>query len=255
MTCPSPENLLEYAEGAARPDVAAHVVTCTACSDQLAELGAFETMLAERETLPTAERERLRAVTARTLRGEAPREAPRSESPRSGTVRRFPLWPALGVAVLAAAVLAALTLWPSPHGLLDLDVRCYPPEGAMRAEPIERFALSLRVADPRWIAIWEIGNSTGRRLLPDHDAPLPTFGVTFPLAAGDHRVPASELLDFEYSTSAKPRQLLVIATPVELRAEQLTAIDELLRKGDRAAFWPTVQHQYPEARLLDFPSR
>ena len=248
MNCPSPQHLLEYAEGAASPSITAHVAECAACREQLTELGAFETLLAGSDELPAAERARLRTVTERALQGERPHSG--------GSVHRFPFWTSVGLATLAAALLAALTLWPAAHGLTDLDVRCYPPEGTTRAERIERFALSLRTADPRWIAIWAIGPNRGKRLLPDANAPLPNYGMTFPLSAGDHRMPATELLDFEYSPAAAPRQLVVIATADELRADQLAAVDALVgQPGGREAFWPTLSSQYPEARLLDFPAR
>lgn len=248
MTCPSPQDLLAYAEGADLPAVQAHVAACTACSAQLAELGAFETMLADHATLPGAQRERLRATTARLLRGDA-------AAARPGSVRRFPLWPALGVAALAAALFATLSLWPTPHGLTDLDVRRYAPEGELRSDRSERFALSLRTTEPRWLAIWAIGDGTGRRLLPDASAPLPTYGVTFPLPAGDHRVPAAELLDFEFPVTAAPQRLLVVPTAAALDDAQLAAIDAAVRTGDRAVFWPEVARRHPEARLVEFPAR
>ncbi len=247
MNCPAPEHLLAYAEGAALPDVATHVATCANCRKQLAELGAFETLLASQAVAPAAERERLRSATWRLLQGGPARS--------TAPVRRFPVWPALGVAALAAAVLAALTLWPAAHGLTNLGVHSYPVEGGLRAEAGLRFAMTLRVADPRWVAIWELGAGTGKRLLPDASAPLPTYGVTFPLPAGDHRIPAAELLDFDVAPNTAPQQLLVIATPEPLRADQLAAIDALVGKGDQAAFWPQLSQQFPEARLLAFPSR
>lgn len=251
MTCPSPEALLAFAEGADDPSLTAHVAGCEACRAQLAELGSFETLLAGARTLPDARRQQLRTATEQLLRKTA--TAPSANAAIPLHPRRS--YTQYGLLLLAALLLTTLSLWPHADGLRDLAVHRHTEPGTTRQGELERWSLSLRLAEPRWLAVWSYGPEGLRRLLPDADAPVPHHGVVFPLAAGVQRVPASDLLDFEFAPARAPRGVVVVPFAKEPTAAELAELETLVRGGEPAQFTAPLQQKHREARVLPFPSR
>lgn len=102
------DDLELYAVGALRPGeadrVAAHLVTCPVCREELAEISttvdALPDMVATREP-PAALKQRILAAAAADLPAPAPRETVWSFRPR---------WSSLGVSALATAVLLLVAL-------------------------------------------------------------------------------------------------------------------------------------------------
>lgn len=249
MNCPTPEALLAFAKGNGPADLGDHIAACAQCRSALAELGSFESRIAGSHSLPADERTRLRSITERLLSARPPQlqQAPQPIAARRHSTIAFVL--------LAALLLTTLLLWPQTSGITGLDVHCYPPDGTTRADRIERFSLSLQVGAPRWLVVWQIGAAGSKRLLPDANAPLPTYGVTFPLAKGAHRVPASDLLDFEYSTTQAPRQLIVVPLATEPDTALLAELDRLVAGNDAEAAFAELMRRHPEARRIEFPRR
>lgn len=244
MNHPDPDVLLRFAEG---DDVAAeaeaHLAACDTCRAQLATLAGFETRLALASELSPAERERLRGATARLL-AAAPRQASR------GRLVAF------AVVAVAAVLLALLLFWRGADGLAVATVRRYVPDDLVRAERLERYAVDVRLAAPRWLAVWQLGaDGKATRLMPHADPLLRWLGAEMPLAAGTHRVPAAEVLDFEFAVDRAPAGLVLVATAAEPGAAELAAIDAIVAATPREALAAALQAKWPEARVLAFPAR
>lgn len=243
MTHPDPDQLLLYAEGAdVAAGVAEHIASCGECRDSLAELGRFETQLAASASLPADERAALRSTTARLLETHSGRPA----------FRR--VWGVVAVAI-AAAVLATLALWPSPRGLCELGVRRYEPTNVVRAERMERFAIDVDLAAPRWLAVWQLDAKSCQRLMPHADPLLRWLGAEMPLQPGKHRLPAAEVLDFEFAAARPPEGLVVVAQAAEWTEAQLVAIEQSINGTPRSELAAALQRQWPEARLVGFPAK
>lgn len=243
MTHPEPELLLQFAEG--RPmtaEAAAHLEVCVDCRTQLAELGRFEQHLAAAAALDPGERARLRATTARVL----------ATAQRRASFRRLA---GLTVVALAAALLATVVLWPRGGGLGAIGVRRYEPEQVVRAGKLERYSLTVECGAPRWLALWQLDGPSGKRLVPHADPLLKYLGAEMPLPAGVHRVPATDVLDFEFDTAAPPTGLLLVVHATELADAELVAIERLVKETPRDRLLALVQAKWPEARLLAFPAR
>lgn len=243
MNHPDPEVLLRFADGeAVAPDVATHVQSCSECALQLATLGRFESQLALASQLAPGQRLRLRAATERVLASTS-RGTPR--------IRRV-----LGVAIvtLAAVVMALLLFWRGADGLTEVSVRRYVPDEVVRSERLERFAVDVQFAAPRWLSLWQLGDDgKSTRLMPHADPLLRWLGAEMPLAAGRHRVPAAEVLDFEFATNKPPVGLVMLATPTEPTATELAAIEAVITTASRLELAATLQARWPEARVVAFP--
>lgn len=244
MNHPDPVALLHYAEGAdVGAEIQAHFAQCADCRAQLAALGGFEARLALASGLSPSDRDRLRGVTAQLL------TAPRRHVPR----RRLA---GLAVTALAAAVLAVLTLWRGADGCAEVTVRRYVPDELVRAERLERYAVDVQLTAPRWLAVWQLAaDGAATRLMPHADPLLRWLGAEMPLGAGTHRVPAAEVLDFEFAAARPPAALVVVATATEPSAAELTAIDAIVTATPRAQLTAALQAKWPEARVLSFPAR
>jgi hypothetical protein len=242
MSCPQPEVVLRFAEGhEVPPATVVHLAACRACQAQLGALGRFETHLATESTMDADERRQLRDVTARAL-----------ASHRGHVRRRRGIAGAL-LAVAAVAV-TALTCWPQPRlGLTDLAVHRYVPDAIVRAERLERFSLQLRLDAPRWLAAWQLGRQV-TRLLPHADPLLQHLGAEMPLRAGTHRLPAVEVLDFEFAAAQPPQALVVVPSARELTAAELATIEALLATTPRAELAAALAARWPEARVSAFPA-
>lgn len=243
MTHPDPEQLLLYAEGAVVPaNLAEHIASCGECRDALAELGRFETQLAASASLPAGERAALRATTERLL-----------ATPSRRPTFRFGL--GFVTAAIAAGVLATLALWPSPRGLCELGVRRYEPTNVVRAERMERFAIDVEFDAPRWLAVWQLDATSCQRLMPHADPLLRWLGAEMPLQPGKHRVPAAEVLDFEFAAARPPEGLVVVAQATEWTEAQLVAIEQSINGTPRPQLAAALQRQWPEAWLAGFPGK
>lgn len=245
MNHPDPEQLLRYAEGEDVPAaVASHMVECDQCTAALADVARFETRLATSSTLPDGERAALRRVTERLLATPAAARRPR-------------LLAKLGVAVLAAAavLVATLLLWTSPDGLVGFDVRRYDPANVVRSERLERFALDVRVDASRWVALWQLDGKVGKRLMPHADPLLRWLGSEMPLPAGPHRVPAAEVLDFEFPSNQPPTGLVLVTFEQEPAEGTLAAIEQMIATTARDGLQAAMAAKWPEARVLPFPGR
>lgn len=239
MTHPESEVLLRFAEGGAIPaDASAHLAQCAECQAALGGLASFETHLAAESEMSEVERARLRDITRRTL----PQRTP--------SLRRF-----AGITAVAAALLAAVLCWPRAHGLCGVDVHRYAPAGVVRSEAVERYALEVRIEQPRWLALWQLDAKGARRLMPHDDPLLRWLGAEMPLAPGKRRIPEAEVLDFEFASAAVPTGLLLVAMANEPSPADLAAIEKLVADTPRAQLAAAVQARWPEATLLDFPAK
>jgi len=244
MNHPDPDVLLHFAEGAdVAPGVAAHVAQCGACRIQLATLGGFEARLALASELSPAERERLRQISQRVL-------------PTPRRVRPWRRLAGISLVSLAAAVLAVWTLWRGTDGFTEVAVRRYAPDDLVRAERLERYAVEVQFAAPRWLAVWQLAaDGAATRLMPHADPLLRWLGAEMPLASGKHRVPAAEVLDFEFAPSQPPSGLVLVATATEPSAAELAAIDAIVTATPRAELAAALLAKWPEARVVAFPPR
>ncbi len=242
MNHPNAELLLRFAEGETVPAaVRTHLAECEACQEQLAQLGKFEAQLATSSTMSPSERQALRAISVRTLAAAA----------RPSRLRLVGL-----VAVaMAACLLATWSLWSSTHGLCDIGVRRYVPDNVVRAERLERFSMAVQVDAPRWLGLWQLDSKDSKRLMPNDDPLLRYLGAEMPLAAGSHRLPAAEVLDFEFASDQPPSSLLLVASTTELSASDLSAIEQLIATTPRPELLKAVQAKWFEARVLEFPAR
>jgi hypothetical protein len=252
VTHPEPERLLAFAEGAENTaDVAAHVAACASCRAALAEVARLEDEIATSSVLPADEHARLQVLTSRLL---------------TAPPRRRPMHRLAGfvVVALAAGLWALLALWPSADGL-RCDIRRYKPDNVVRAEVRERFALEVEFTAPRWLALWQLDSPMGRlrppalpwitRLMPQADPLLRWLGAEMPLAAGKHRVPATEALDFEFVPIFPPDSLVLVPTVAELAAADLAAIETTIADTPRAELETVLRRRWPESRVVPFPAR
>ena len=103
--------------------------------------------------------------------------------------------------------------------------------------------------------MWQLDGPSGKRLVPHADPLLKYLGAEMPLPAGVHRVPATDVLDFEFDTAAPPTGLLLVVHATELADAELVAIERLVKETPRDRLLALVQAKWPEARLLAFPAR
>ena len=245
MNHPDPEVLLRFAEGeVTAPDVATHVQACPECSQQLAVLGRVESHLALASELTADERARLRAATERVL-----------AVPARGTLR-FRRGAGVVLVSLAAVLVALLLLWRGADGLTEVSVRRYVPDEVMRSERLERFAIDVAFEAPRWLCVWQLGDvGKSARLMPHADPLLRWLGAEMPLAAGRHRVPAAEVLDFEFAADKPPAGLVMLAAPAEPSTAELAAIEAVIAATPRLELAAALQAKWPEARVVAFPAK
>ncbi|HEX5054334.1 MAG TPA: hypothetical protein VFZ65_21325 [Planctomycetota bacterium] len=243
MNHPEPETLLRYADGEpVDASIVEHLHTCTECHTALTELGRFEADVAAATPIRPHQRQAMRAVAQRLL--EPPRSALRT-------------WRLTAAAVaLAAGVLAMFALWAPGRPVCTIEVHRYEPPGTMRSGHVERFQIDVDVAAPRWLAIWSV-DDRGRptRLLPNVEPTLRYLGTEMPLVSGRHRVPASELLDFEFTDANAPRALLLVPSVNELQPAGLAAIERVLVDEPRERWLAAVAALHAEAQLIPFPAR
>lgn len=244
MNHPDPEVLLRFAEGeVVAPDVATHTQGCPQCTQQLAALGRFESHLALASELTPGERARLRAVTERVL-----------ARPR-GTLR-FRRGAGVVLVSFAAVLVALLLLWRGADGLCEVSVRRYVPDEVMRSERLERFAIDVAFEAPRWLCVWQLGDDgKSTRLMPHADPLLRWLGAEMPLAAGRHRVPAAEVLDFEFAADKPPAGLVMLAAPAEPSTAELAAIEVVIAATPRLELAAALQAKWPEVRVVAFPAK
>ena len=246
MNHPESELLLRFAEGEDVPvAVADHVTECDQCTAALGEIARFETRLANASTLPEAERAVLRATTARLLTTASVRRRP---GPWRHRVAAF-------VLAAAAIVVATLLAWPKAGGLGAIDVRRYDPANVVRAERLERFSIDVRLDATRWLALWQLEGRSPRRLMPHADPLLRWLGAEMPLPPGPHRVPAADILDFEFAATNVPTGLVLVAFTAEPAEGALLAIEQTITETPAEGLAAALQAKWPEARVLPFPGR
>jgi hypothetical protein len=153
----------------------------------------------------------------------------------------------------AACVVALWATWavgPPPNCVIER----YRPAGELRADPVERYSLQVSLRGPRWVAIWQQGADGLVRLLPHANPVLGDLGLALPLGEGWHRVPATELLDFEFPAASPPQQVVVVPSLVAFGAAELAAIEALLRAGGERAN-DELRSRYPETSAAAFRPR
>jgi hypothetical protein len=239
----TPEQFVEYADGTLPPAtealVAAHLEECGTCRASLAELSEFDGFVQSHHLGDDLLTAAMFEVSERVLAG------PALAGPSS-----WRTWRVL-VLVAAALLVAPLALWTfSGGGADDLGVRItrYLPEGALRSAPPERFHLDLDLADAAYVAVFA-------KFRDGKVAQLAPGGALTMSPRGPLRVPANELLDWEYPPDRMPTQVLVVAFAVEPAATVLAEV--------RAAWAASASIELPgaaispgrRAQLLPFPAR
>ncbi len=243
MNHPEPEVLIRFADGEdIDPALVAHLRHCDECRASLTELGRFEASVALATPIQVGERQAMRAATERLLTLHA---------------RVSSRWRLVTLAVgLAAAALVLVSLWPSGRPACRVGVHRYEAAGSVRAARSERFQLTVQLQAPRWLALWRL-DAPGRhvRLMPHADPLLRYLGTEMPLGPGEHRVPATELFDFEFTSDAVPTSLLLVPTAAELTVADFETIETLLASTPRDQLVATLTARHAEATLVPFPAR
>ncbi|MEO6597790.1 MAG: hypothetical protein ABIP94_23845 [Planctomycetota bacterium] len=244
MNHPEPDVLLRYADGEqVEPTTVEHLLSCRECGAALAELGSFEARVAAAAPIAPDGRRAMREVAERLL----------VRRPRAVVDRRR--MAAIAVA-LAACVLAFFVLWRPDHQVCTVGVHRYEPADTLRGERTERFQIDVDTVAPRWLAMWRLDDKgPAQRLMPHPEPLLRYLGTEMPLPPGKHRVPATELLDFEFASDAAPTALLLVPSTAELQPAQLAAIEALLAMKPRDQLLAAIATLHGEAQLIAFPSR
>jgi hypothetical protein len=134
-------------------------------------------------------------------------------------------------------------------------VRRYDPSNVVRAERLERFAIDVKFDAVRWLAVWQLDGKAGKRLMPHADPLLRWLGAEMPLQPGPHRVPAAEVLDFEFPVATPPAGLVLVAFGQEPAEGTLLAIEQTIAATARDGLQAALTAKWPEARVLPFPGR
>jgi hypothetical protein len=235
----SPEQLLQHGDGEPLPnDAQQHLATCAHCREQLAELAAFEAIVAAAVPIADADRLRARAIAEQVM---LPRVQP-SRRPR--------------LAALAAVLLAAaVALWWSwPHTASVTIVRTA--TGATRADAEQRFFAELELPAPGFVYLWtSAADGAVQRLLPHEDPVLGWLGATMPLAPGRHRLPASAAFDFAFVPQQPPQSVLIASGPSALTTAALAELDRELGRTPAAERLAVLRRRFPDAWQQVFPPR
>lgn len=215
------ETIVEYLDGTlATADerlADGHLAACSECRERLAGLARFDAFVQAHQPLDEVTDAALFEASERLL-GRAPRRS------WFGT---------FGVLLVAALVVfGTLPWWGGGADELALRVVRYTPPGVVRSAPPERFHLDLQLAEPAQVAVFA--------RFADQVVELAT-GATGPSAAGAVRVPAHELLDWEYPADRLPGELLVVVG---------AALEPAAAAAIRAAWAPLGPGQLPPPAVL-----
>ena len=254
-----PEVLIAFQDGTldepTERTAAAHLHACTECAQQLAELRSVDEFVAPAAATRT---EAGAAMTEAAMVDVAPRvlkqPRPNSEGARAGPGRPGWLAPLLlaALALLAATLYATMTAdSAAPDG--GVRVLRYTPTDSMRGA-MQRFHIELAVVAPRWLAVFARG-ADGRleQLFPPTNPALGDLGTPLPLGAGSRRVPAEEMLDWEFDADRPPQMLWVVPMPDAPDSDRLRSIRDTLARADGPAVPKDLSRQFAEARAVPFP--
>jgi hypothetical protein len=233
-----PELLLQHGDGESLPDDARqHLAACAHCREQLAQLGAFEAMVAAAVPIADVDRRRARAVAERVLQPVEPTHRPRF------------------VALAAVLLAAAVALWWSwSHTASVTIVRTA--TGATRTSAEQRFSAELELPAPGFVYLWTIADDGAvQRQLPHDDPVLGWLGATMPLAPGRHRLPASAAFDFPFAPQRPPQSVLIASGPAALTPAELGELDRELGRAPATARLALLQSRFPAAWQQAFPPR
>lgn len=256
-----PEVLVAFLDGTLdEPNerhAAAHLQACGECARQLAELRSFDEFVAPaaagRNEAGTAMTEAAMFDVARRVLAQGPAN---DHTARAGPRRPGWLAPMLlaAVALLAATLYATFFVHPNEAGV-GMRVRRYAPTETMRGAT-HRFHLELDVPAPRWLAVFAREADGGAtQLFPSPNPALADLATPLPLAAGSRRVPAEEMLDWEFDSTRPPSALWIVPMGAAPAAADLAVIRTALAAAPDAGVPPGLQQRFTEARHLPFPRR
>ncbi|MBP8301037.1 MAG: zf-HC2 domain-containing protein [Planctomycetes bacterium] len=234
------EQVVEYLDGTLATPVEqqarTHLADCSDCRIRLADLAQFDGFVQSHQPQDEVAAAAMFEISERVIAARAPR-------------RGFGFG-GLATMLAAAVLLVATSLWmmsgPGAEGL-GLRITRYVPDGGLRSAPPERFHLDLKLAEPGFVAAFaRLPDGKVEQLLPAPGTSLERQ------AAGEVRLPANELLDWEYPADQLPREVLVVVGAVVLDAERLVAL--------RAEWLVSAPGQLPStatvglrAQVLPFP--
>lgn len=240
------EQIVDYLDGtlsdAAERLTNGHLEACDDCWRRLAELARFDTFVQSHVPFDLAISAAMFEVNERLLES-------RSEPPRRA--RR------LAFLLAAAGVLIATSVWlltGNGEPGLRLRITRDAAENQVRSAPHERFHLDLELPEPGFVAAFaQFADGRIEQLVPAGAATVDSKAGA-PLPRGPARLPASELLDWEYAADQMPRAVLVVrfssepddASLAELRmawGADTRTLSELMARPGRTA------------QLLPFPPR
>ena len=230
---PADERLLQHYDGTLDDDDAAiadHVASCPLCRSRLDELAALDAFVVARAPQDAMADAAMFAAAERAL-----------SQPSHGSWRRHAL--PLLLALVAAGL--ALAVWlGSTADRCRLHLEHYRAADPLRAAATARFHLAIEAPEPVFvIALARLADGTCDELLPGAMAPVAVRGTA--------RLPANELLDWEYPAARAPREVLVVVTtapPGDAARRNLATAVAATPLGEV----PPIARELGEATLLPF---
>jgi len=198
--------LLAYHDGAIDQDgeraVEQHLRACGPCRARLSKLAEFDHFVHGQQPLEDTTAAEMFAMNERLLAAYRP--------PR--------VWPWRGFLLAAALLLGSALFWGLSGGGGGLEFVVHrAAEPITRSEPGVRLHATTRLSEAAWLAVFvRLPDGSARQLLPD--------GAPVQSAAGDLRLPANELLDWEFASTQAPSELLLVSFPAAPTADQLAEV-------------------------------
>lgn len=235
------EQIVDYLDGTLSPaverTVEGHLEACADCRSRLADLAQFDAFVQGHQPVDEVTTAAMFEVSQQVLKSRA------SPAARRGGI----------VSVLVAALLLVAGGWwafSCGDSGLSLRITRYVPEGVLRSAPPERFHLDLELAAP--------GHVAALARFPDGrvDVLLPRAGgATELLPRGAVRLPANELLDWEYPTDRMPREILVVVGSAPMGAVELQELRAAMVSSVAGVVPPLATANERRAQLVPFPQQ